>query len=247
MTGNKNRGGRGAGAATGSGRSTSRPGSASSDPGRGRSGSSGGAGLSQRSNAGSVRSIADHFNAANERAEEGSKKRKASGQLRPDDSDKVTSMTVGALRDLIKAEMTSFYEEMAAMFETRTKALETEVSALKSRVADLESHVENRDQQLDALGGSYDNREERLRKVEKVAENLEAEGKLSYLIFSGSAIPAAPQQQSREGGDVRRGEDVVDTVVGVLRRHLPSVPVSRDDVATARRIGNGKILCKFER
>ncbi|KAF0301530.1 hypothetical protein FJT64_026220 [Amphibalanus amphitrite] len=154
-------------------------------------------------------------------------------------------MTVGALRDLIKAEMTSFYEEMAAMFETRTKALETEVSALKSRVADLESHVENRDQQLDALGGSDDNREERLRKVEKVAENLEAEGKLSYLIFSGSAIPAAPQQQSREGGDVRRGEDVVDTVVGVLRRHLPSVPVSRDDVATARRIGNGKILCLY--
>ncbi|XP_043218607.1 uncharacterized protein LOC122379968 [Amphibalanus amphitrite] len=141
--------------------------------------------------------------------------------------------------------MTSFYEEMAAMFETRTKALETEVSALKSRVADLESHVENRDQQLDALGGSDDNREERLRKVEKVAENLEAEGKLSYLIFSGSAIPAAPQQQSREGGDVRRGEDVVDTVVGVLRRHLPSVPVSRDDVATARRIGNGKILCLY--
>ena len=247
MTGTKNKGGRGAGAATGFGRSTSRPGSASSDPGRVRGGGSGGASLGQRAGGGSVRSIVDHFNTANKPTEEGSKKRKASGQLRADDSDKVSSMTVGALRDLIKAEMTIFYEEMSALFETRTRALETEVANLKSRVSDLESHVENRDRQLDALGGNDDDREERLRKVEQVADNLEAEGKLSYLIFSGPAIPAAPQQQSRAADDARRGEDVVDTVIGVLRRHLPSVPVSRGDVATARRIGNGKILCKFER
>ena len=251
MPGTKNKGGGGSGAAaaTGAGRSTSRPGSASSDPGRGRSG---GASRGRRSGDGTVRSIADHFNAANQQqAEDGSKKRKASGQLRPDDSDKVSSMTVGALRDLIKTEMTIFYEEMSALFETRTRALETEVANLKQRVAELESHVENRDQQLDALGDSDSGREERLKKMEKTAENMEAEGKLNYLIFSGSAVPAAPerapQREFQHGDGGRQGEDVIDTVIGVLKSHLPSVPVNRGDVATARRIGNGKILCKFER
>ena len=118
-------------------------------------------------------------------------------------------------------------------------ALRADLGRLHSRIKELEQHVERRDCYIDELGQRVSERDTRICDLEDEVDRLSNELRKKDLMLSGAAVPAPPAEQWKE--------DVVETAVTVLAQCMPQVPISRDEIDDAFRIGkNKRILCRFK-
>ena len=154
-----------------------------------------------------------------------------------------TLITVEVMKELLREERESLKDFIREEISLVTDALRSELAEQRSRVLELEQHVEAQGVVIDEMEGRLRQREDRTAELEEALDQVEADQKSGDLIFAGSAIPPPPAIT-----DYSRPEDVTAVTLELLRRHLPTVELSREDFVSCTRIAQGKkLLCKFSR
>ena len=109
---------------------------------------------------------------------------------------------------------------------------------MNGRIRSLEQHMEERDNYIQEIEQRLQSREAQVAGLESEMDQLSSELRKKDLILSGLAVPAPPTRAWTE--------DVTATALATLGQFLPSVSVSREDIAECYRLSRGKrILCRF--
>lgn len=150
---------------------------------------------------------------------------------------------LGSAQPLTEAALTTALNKLAERMKSdiseQFALLRNEMERLHSRVYELEQHVSARDDFINELEGRIYDRDKRISKLEEQLDDVDAAQRRPDLIFAGDAVPPPPPTE-------RWNEDVVGTAVTFLGRCMPDVPVSREDVADARREANHRIVVRFK-
>lgn len=196
--------------------------------GGGASGGSGGPSTTKQGGRASARSMIQRI-----RSESPSKRQRnaspgsaASSTASVNDPDR--PVTEASLNTAMRKMVGIFKQDLSAEFQW----LKQELGALHARIDDLENHVAARDVEIENLESDIRNRDDRIMDLENELDRVSSEARRQDLILSGSAIPAAPREHWTE--------DVSETAIKLIRDSKANVPVSREDIEDAQRVGKGK-------
>lgn len=222
-------------------------------PGQGRGapgGASGGA-SNIRPGAGSQTSVRDMISRLDSTrqpasgSQSPSKRRRSSRDvsLESDSVSAASSTARDSAQPLTEATLNSALLKLADRFKrdmsVEFAALKNDIERLHGRIQELEQHVASRDCAIDELQQRLSDRDVRISDLEINVDRLQSQQRKKDLILTGSAVPTPPQEHWNE--------DVTDTAVTLLGRCLPDVPVTRDDITDAFRIGKQRrIVCRFK-
>ena len=153
-------------------------------------------------------------------------------------------ITVEIMKDLLREKRKSLRDFIREEISQVADVLHSEIAELRTRVMELEQHAEAQGVVIDDLECRLHQRENRTAELEAALDQVEADQKAGDLILSGTAIPPPPAPT--EGREPP--EDVTAVTLDVLKRHLPTVELRREDIASCIRVARGKkIICKFFR
>ena len=142
---------------------------------------------------------------------------------------------------MLQTELKKMSEVLLQKMDQSTERLSREFTAMKQRIQDLEKHVEDQGAVIDELRGVVEERDQRVRDLECVMQDIQMEQNRPCLVFDGEGVPPPPSQQTWT-------EDVSRTVIGMVGKYLPDVSVTKEDIDQCYRVAKGrKIVCKFTR
>ena len=112
---------------------------------------------------------------------------------------------------------------------------------MKQRIQDLENHAEGQNQVIERLTEAVERRDDKIKELEETLDEMERERHTPVLVFDGTGVPPPPATRPWQ-------EDISATVTGVVRKFMPDIEMSGQDIVHAYRTAKGKkIVCKFSR
>ena len=140
---------------------------------------------------------------------------------------------------VLQREMKKLAGVLAEKIDGAVADIRAELRQTQQRVDGLERHVEKQNEEIETLYNTVGTRDDRIRQLEEVVEEVEQEKNAPFLCFDGSGVPASPTVEPWK-------EDVTATVLQTMNKYMPDLEVSASDIVCSYRVARGKkVMCKF--